>query len=115
MTYALIIYRATRAGQKLDVKATLAGHRQLQREASARGELHAVAQLEATRTARTVKRSGGGHEIGDGPFIETKEWLVGFYVLDCADEAEAVGRAKLICADDEHVIEIRPVSWRWQP
>jgi hypothetical protein len=53
--------------------------------------------------------------VVDGPFVETKEWLVGFYLIDCADEAEAVRRAKLICADDEHVIEVRPVTWRWGP
>jgi hypothetical protein len=115
MTYVLLIYRATEAGKRLDVRATLAGHRQLQSEASAHGELHAVAQLKETREARTVRRNGGAHEIGDGPFIETKEWLVGFYLLDCADEAEAIARARLLCADDEHVVEIRPVAWRWPP
>lgn len=118
MTYVLLIYRATAAGAKptrMDERATLRGHRALQAEASKCGELHAVAQLDDSRDARTVKRSGGAHEITDGPFIETKEWLVGFYLLDCASEDEAIARAKLICADEEHVIEVRPVTWRWKP
>ena len=118
MTYVLLIYRATAGGAAplaMDVQATLRGHRTLQADAAKQGELHAVAQLDESRSARTVRRKGGGHEIADGPFIETKEWLVGFYLLDCENEEEAISRAKMICADDEHVIEIRPVTWRWRP
>lgn len=118
MTYALLIYRATAAGKQpsqMDEQATLRGHRKLQKEASARGELHAVARLDTPRGARTVKRSGGAHEITDGPFIETKEWLVGFYLVDCESEEEALERAKRICVDGEHAIEVRAVGWRWKP
>jgi hypothetical protein len=118
VTYVLLIYRATEVSQTprgMDERATLRGHAKLQAEASARGDLHAVARLEDARDARTVRRRAGSHEIADGPFIETKEWLVGFYLLDCAGEAEAIARAKTICADEEHVIEIRPVTWRWKP
>ncbi len=118
MTFVLLIYRASGTGTKpagLDEGATLRGHRTLQTETAKRGELHAVARLSESRDARTVKRVAGTHEIADGPFVETKEWLVGFYLLDCANEEEAITRAKLICADDEHFIEVRPVTWRWKP
>jgi hypothetical protein len=117
MTYVLLIYRATELGKKpaaMDERATLRGHRQLQTEAAARGDLHAVARLEESRDVHTVKKSGTAHEILDGPYVETKEWLVGFYLLECKSRAEAVERAKLICADDEHVIEVRKVTWRWK-
>ena len=113
MTYVLLIYRASAAA--LDERATLRGHRALQAEASRRRELHAVARLDDARDARTVKRRAGVHEITDGPYVETKEWLVGFYLLDCGNEEEAIARAKVICADDEHVVEVRPVTWRWKP
>jgi hypothetical protein len=118
MTYVLLIYRATARDESpagLDEQATLRAHGKLQKEAASRGELHAVARLDGSRDARTVRRSGAAHEVVDGPFVETKEWLVGFYLIDCTDEAEAVRRAKLICADDEHVVEVRPVTWRWAP
>jgi len=118
MTYVLLIYRATTSGEEppaMDVQATLQGHRVLQADTAKRGDLHAVAPLDGTRVARTVRRTSGGHEIIDGPFIETKEWLVGFYLLDCANEEEAISRAKTICADDAHVVEVRPVTWRWKP
>ncbi len=118
MTYVLLIYRASGVGANppgLDERATLRAHRKLQTETTARGELHAVARLDESRDAHTVRRRGGGHEIIDGPFVETKEWLVGFYLLDCESEEEAIARAKVVCADDEHVIEVRPVIWRWEP
>jgi hypothetical protein len=118
MTYVLLIYRASAPGTEppgLDEQATLRKHRALQKEASNKGDLHAVARLDESRQARTIRRNAGAHEISDGPFIETKEWLVGFYLLDCADEDEALMRAKSICADDEHVMEVRPVTWRRGP
>lgn len=118
MTYVLLIYRATEIGKRppgLNERVTLRGHNKLQHQASARGELHAVARLEESRDARTVRRSSGGHDVVDGPFLETKEWLVGFYLVDCSGEAEAIERAKMICTDDEHVVEVRGVTWRWEP
>src|SRR5258708_39486510 len=118
MTYVLLIYRASAEGPPptaLDERATLRAHRALQAETSARHELHAVARLDDARDARTVKRRAGAHEITDGPYVETKEWLVGFYLLDCANEEEAIARATVICADDAHSVEVRPVTWRWKP
>jgi hypothetical protein len=117
-TYALLIYRTTSATApmpELDDREALAGHLALQAEAAARSHLHAVARLDEPATARTVKARATGHDVTDGPFIESKEWLVGFYLVDCDDEAEAIARAKQICRDPHHVIEVRPVDWRWRP
>jgi hypothetical protein len=118
MTYALLIYRAsppTVTVPELDEKQALAAHRALQAEASARRDLHAVARLDAPGTARTVRAKATGHDVTDGPFIESKEWLIGFYLVDCDDEEQALARARQICTDQHHVIEVRPVDWRWRP
>jgi hypothetical protein len=46
----------------------------------------------------------------DGPFAETKEQLLGLYVLNCADEAEAIGIARdLRRVNPSAVYEIRPI------
>jgi hypothetical protein len=46
----------------------------------------------------------------DGPFAETKEQLLGFYVADFASEAAAIGAAReLRRANPTAVYEIRPV------
>lgn len=117
-TYALLIYRMSPpsvAIPELDEKQALAGHRELQAEAASRNELLAVARLDDPRTGRTVKVRAAGHDVTDGPFIESKEWLVGFYLVDCEDERQALARARQICTDEHHAIEVRPVDWRWRP
>lgn len=116
-TYALLIYRTNPPSvsvPELEEKDALARHRALQADAAARNELHAVARLEEPGTARSVRARATGHEVTDAPFIEAKEWLVGFYLVDCASEEQALARAKQICSDPYHAIEVRPVDWRWR-
>lgn len=116
LTYALLIYRTGENEPAPErVERALVGHRALQREAAARQELHAVAQLGDATRAKTVSFSGTSHDITDGPYIEAKEWLVGFYLVDCASEEEALERARMLCPTADHAIEVRPVSWRWKP
>jgi hypothetical protein len=118
MTYALLIYRTSPPNvslPELDDQQGLAGHRALQAEAAARNDLHAVARLDAPHTARTVRPRTTGHDLTDGPFIESKEWLVGFYLVDCENEEQALARARRICTDRHHAVEVRPVDWRWRP
>jgi hypothetical protein len=118
VTYALLIYRTlppSVALPKAEERAALAGHRSLQVDAAARGQLHAVARLDDVARARTVRVRSGVHEVTDGPFIETKEWLVGFYLVDCESEEQALARARQICPDAGHAVEVRPVDWRWKP
>jgi hypothetical protein len=116
-TYALLIYRTNPPSvsvPELEEKEVLARHRALQVDAAARKELHAVARLDEPRMARSVRTRATGHDVTDGPFIESKEWLVGFYLVDCESEEQAVARAKQICTDPFHAIEVRPVDWRWR-
>jgi hypothetical protein len=115
VTYALLIYRTLSLSEAALSEAlpgaerdALLGHRTLQAEASARGELHAVVRLDETSTARTVRPRASAREVTDGPIIETKEWLVGLYVIDCESEEQAIARARLLCPDDSHGVEVRP-------
>jgi hypothetical protein len=113
----LLIYRSVSAAERLpseDERRALERHRALQAVAAARQELHAVARLDDIGRAKTVRRAGTAHQTTDGPYVETKEWLVGFYLVDCSSEAEALERARSIC-DVNHAIEVRPVGWRWSP
>jgi hypothetical protein len=50
-----------------------------------------------------------------GNCAPSPEWLVGFYLVDCASEDQAIERAKAICTDEHHAIEIRPVLWNRGP
>ena len=68
-----------------------------------------AARLGATADARTLRGPGNGMVL-DGPFAETKEQLLGLYVVNCAEEAEAIAVARdLRRVNPTAVYEIRPI------
>jgi hypothetical protein len=74
------------------------------------GRLGPVARLLPTTSATTL-RKGRENVIIDGPFAETKEQLLGFFIIDCKDLEDAIGTARELAA--AHTIgsyEIRPVG-----
>jgi hypothetical protein len=74
------------------------------------GRLGPAARLSATNKARTLRGPGAGVVL-DGPFAETKEQLLGFYVVDCPTEEAAIQAARdLRRANPTAVYEIRPVK-----
>lgn len=73
------------------------------------GLLVANAPLRSTETATTVRVRRGETEITDGPFAVTKEVLVGYYVLDCADLDEALRHAARFPTARYGSVEVRPV------
>lgn len=73
------------------------------------GRLGPAARLGETKKARTLRGPGAGLVV-DGPFAETKEQLLGFYVVDCATEEAAIEAARdLRRVNPSAVYEIRPV------
>jgi len=117
VTFVLLIYQVAKEGAlpPSEERRALERHRELQAASSQRGQLHAVARLASGRKATTVTfGQHDAHDVVDGPFIESKEWLVGFYLMDASDEAEAVEHAKQICTSPYHAIEVRRVDWRWE-
>jgi len=65
--------------------------------------------LKPSSTATTVRIAVDGEAIvSDGPFAETKEQLVGYYLLDCKDLDDALAWAKRIPMPGGDV-EVRPV------
>ena len=79
-------------------------HARLDRE----GTLGPAARLGATARARTVRGRG---LVTDGPFAETKEALLGFYVLDCKTLEEAVRTAQTFkVANPGTTYEIREIA-----
>lgn len=65
--------------------------------------------LQATSTATCLRSDGGTVTVTDGPFVETKEALGGFYVLEAPDLDAAIELAKEIPAPRGGV-EIRPIA-----
>ena len=65
--------------------------------------------LQPTSTATSLHRDGaGGYTVTDGPFVETKEALGGFYLLEAPDLDAAIELAREIPAPAGG-LEIRPI------
>jgi hypothetical protein len=74
------------------------------------GRLGPVARLLPTTSATTL-RKGRENVIIDGPFAETKEQLLGFFIVDCKDLEDAIVAAReLAAANTIGSYEIRPVG-----
>ncbi|MBR0797344.1 YciI family protein [Bradyrhizobium jicamae] len=110
MLYAILAYhveaevKSWTADEDASVMTGLRGvHRRLA------GQLGPAARLGDTRDARTLRGPGHGMVI-DGPFAETKEQLLGLYVIDCVDEDAALEAARdLRSVNPTAVYEIRPI------
>ena len=72
------------------------------------GRLGPVGRLMPTTTAMTV-RANREPLVLDGPFAETKEQLLGFYLVDCKSLEDALEVARRLVGDTG-VLEIRPLA-----
>ena len=113
MLYSILCYEseALAAGRsRQEDEALMARLLQVQKRLKAEGKLGPVARLLPTTTATHV-RAGSNPLVVDGPFAETKEQLLGFYVVDCATLDEAIETAKQLAREKSHgTLEIRPVA-----
>jgi hypothetical protein len=108
--YTLLIYTPAE-GPPADVDPAVQTQRfvtfteRLQRD----GVLLGGERLQETVAATTVRRRDGELGLTDGPFAETKEYLAGYYLLECADLDKALAYAADIPNVDYASIEVRPV------
>jgi hypothetical protein len=115
MQYAILCYHdeaAVNALTKEQDDALMAELEVVRRKLE--GKLGPVARLMPTHAATTL-RAGVEPLVLDGPFAETKEALLGFYVIDCATLEEAIEAARLLMAPRMDAglmsaLEIRPIS-----
>lgn len=109
MLYAVLAYHVEQIIQELSQKeddALMTDLHRVHGRLTEEGKLGPAARLGPTGKAITVR---DGVAI-DGPFAETKEALLGFYVIDCATRAEAIQAAKdLQKANPSAVYELRPI------
>ena len=66
--------------------------------------------LQGVRTARTIRVRAGNASTTVGPFVETKEKLGGFFLIEAKDMDEACAVAARFPPARVGVIEIRPVQ-----
>lgn len=112
MLYAVLIYDLeSEVGNLSDreLDELIANHGRVQQKLAEEKKLGPVVRLMPTTSAKTLKQRDD--MIVDGPFAETKEQLLGFYMIDCATQDEAMQAAKLIGgACNARTLEVRPVQ-----
>ena len=83
----------------------------VQEKLAKQGRLGPVARLLPTTSATTLRKDDPPVVL-DGPYAETKEQLLGFYVIDCKNLDAAVEVAReLGAANPGGALEIRPVGY----
>jgi hypothetical protein len=119
MKYALLIYSPTPADEYSAMTATLYSQAQGQpdaapgpwaeytRAARQAGVLLGAEQLTHAETATSVRFQGTERLVTDGPFMETKENLLGFYLIEADDLDTAMDWARRMPAHDGQTVEVR--------
>lgn len=116
MLYAILCYHSEDAvgcWTKEEDDAVMARIAAVIEKPAREGRLGPVARLLPTTAATTLRSDGRDAPLVlDGPFAETKEQLLGFYLVDCETFDEAIALAKEIsAANPGGAHEVRPVGY----
>ena len=112
MKYLLLIHMNPTLFESLseeDRNAVFGGHDALVQLIRESGELVGFAALADPSNTATVRVRGGVPAVTDGPYVEAKEFLAGYYVVDCETRERAVELAAMIPDAQYTAIEVRPV------
>lgn len=116
MQYAILCYNdetVTTSWTPAEDAAVMARLGVVQGKLAADGRLGPVARLLPTSAATTLRKGKEEPLILDGPFAETKEQLLGFYIVECPDLEGALQVARDLAAANPGTgcYEIRPVGY----
>ncbi|MGO4436510.1 YciI family protein [Rhizobium sp. RAF56] len=114
MLYAILCYNdenAVFSWSKEEEAATMARLHAVEKTLADKGKLGPVARLMPTTAATTLRKGKDEPLILDGPFAETKEQFLGFFVCDfeTLDEALAFSKELAIANPGAGAYEIRPL------
>jgi len=114
MQYAILCYHDENvvcAWSKEQDDAVMAKLAVVQEKAVRQGKLGPVARLLPTTAATTLRKDREPAIVIDGPFAETKEHLLGFYIYDAENLEEALAFARELAeVNPGGSYEIRPVG-----
>jgi hypothetical protein len=111
--YLLLLYDDTAAINALspaERRAIVDEHIAFSRMLEARGAHVYGDPLDDPSGAHTIRFAGGAPIVTDGPFLEAKEALGGFYVIDCPTPADAIELATQVPQSPGLVAELLPIA-----
>lgn len=114
MLYAILCYHqedVVCSWSREQDQAVMAGLAAVEDRLARAGRLGPVARLLPTTAATTLRKDREPGFVIDGPFAETKEQLLGFFVVECGSLDEAIATAReLGRANPGGAYEIRPIG-----
>jgi hypothetical protein len=112
MKYLLMIYvnpTLMETFSEEEMNAIFAAHDAFQKPLAETGEMVGFAGLADPSNSRSVRVRDGVLSATDGPYVEAKEFLAGYYVVDCETEQRAIELAGQLPDAKYTAIEVRPV------
>ena len=109
MQYLLLIYENEAGRQNVDRSNMMAEYGKFTKAIIESGNFKAGDALQATSTATTVRVKDGKPITTHGPFAETREALMGYYLIDAKDLDQALGIAARVPSAKMGSIEVRPI------
>ena len=112
MQYMLVIYDDAEywAGvSATQMDATMRRHDEIRADLEKAGKFRGCGALMPPASATCVRLAGGEKTITDGPYVETKEHLGGYYLIEARDLDEAIAYARRLPLSDPGACEIRPI------
>ena len=112
MQYLLMVY-GNEAGwakmSKAEQEQGVAAYGAYTEALSKAGVLKSSNRLQPVSAATTVRLANGKPQVLDGPFVDSKEQIGGYYLIDVADLDAAISWASRCPGASHGVIEVRPI------
>jgi hypothetical protein len=107
-----MIYNNPMQMAEANVDTLMRGHTALFRELADAGKVVSSASLTvpSVSTTKTVHIREGVAAVTDGPFLEAKEYLAGYYLVECETIDEAIEIARRVPCGAHGAVEVRPVD-----
>jgi hypothetical protein len=118
MKYMLLIYGNEELWSSFppdDLAAVIQETDALHRELTATGEFIGAYGVADQEMAKTVRLVDGAPAVTDGPYIEAKEYLGSFDIVDCETEARALEIAARVPFARHGSVEVRPLMHEAAP
>jgi len=114
--YLVAIYPPDDYDGSVETEAMMEEIHALNREMIAAGARKFVAGLTPASSARSLRTQANGKVlVTDGPYLETKEHIGGFWVLEAADLDEALEWGRKAAAACRAPVEVRPIFFKPAP
>jgi len=109
MKYMLLIYGDEKAIDEAEREHCYVESTQLAHDLKSNGQFLATSPLQPTSMATCVRVRDGKRLVTDGPFVEAREQLGGYFMVDAKDLDVAISIAARIPGARVGAVEIRPV------